>query len=338
MKKKNKGNFMKKKCLMTILITAMALSLSSCGQGKSDSESQTLDSSNSKESAGDTKKSDKDSSKTGTDSESAKADDQANSGTDADATENKVEIQVFIDSDLSYVMSKLSDAYSVNHPDVTITYNVDQSETLLTQIEEGQACDLYFSSIEQQMERLQNDKLIISDGYTNVVGNQLVVITKKGSGTAVSGIESLSSAGSIALATGNLSVGSYTRSAMVSLGMIQETNDLSAITSSEISEQLNGVLITDEDRVEKVLTAVADGSLEVGTAFYSNLCGYEDVLDVLEVVSNDDTGRILYPIAQIKNDQADEAEINAAKDFMDYVTSDEAATTFANCHFDTSVE
>lgn len=172
-----------------------------------------------------------------------------------------------------------------------------------------------------------------SDTYTNVAGDKLAVIKKKGSSLAVSNLEEFANAGSVALAGGNLSLGVYTRRAMVVSGMIMETDDLSTITAQEISEQLNGVIIQEKDSTDQILASVADGSCEVGCVLYSDLCGYEDSLDVVETLGNDYSGRIAYSIAQIKNDKASSEETAAATAFMDYIRGQEAASVFSQCHF-----
>ena len=49
-----------------------------------------------------------------------------------------------------------------------------------------------------------------------------------------------------------------------------------------------------EDNVSKVLTAVAEDPA-VGTTYYSDTYGYEDKLDILQTVSYDLTGDVIYP-------------------------------------------
>lgn len=48
-----------------------------------------------------------------------------------------------------------------------------------------------------------------------------------------------------------------------------------------------------------------EGSCEVGTTYYSDTYGYEDDLEILETVSYDLTGDVIYPIAQVVNKEAD---------------------------------
>lgn len=302
---------MKKKVIAVLLSAAMVFGLVACGDSSS---SDSVDSS-------------------AAESTSTKADAKADS-----SDEEETEIQVFIAASLNSVMTELADMYNEEHPNVKITFNADSSGTLMTQIEEGYACDVFFSAAQKQMDQLTNDGLVVDGTRADVVNNQVVVITRKDSGTKVTGLEDIANASGIALAGGSVPVGKYTRQAMVSLGMIQETDDVSTITTEEISEQLGGVEISEQDNVSKVLSAVVEGSCEVGTTYYSDTYGYEDDLDILEKVSYDYTGNVIYPIAQIKNDEATDAQTAAAADFVKFVLSDKAKAVFDAYYFDTNVE
>lgn len=249
----------------------------------------------------------------------------------------KTEIQVFIAASLNTVMTEIAQKYNETHPDVTITFNADSSGTLLTQIEEGYACDLFFSAAQKQMDTLQEDGLVLDGTRHNVVNNQVCVITLKDSGTKVTGLENLGDASSIALADGSVPVGKYTRTALMNLGVLPETEDPSVYTTQQVSEALGGVEISEQGNVSKVLNAVVEGSCEVGTTYYSDTYGYEDKLDILQKVSYDLTGNVIYPIAQVKNDEADSAETADAADFESYILSDEAKAIFQNYYFDTDV-
>ena len=255
-----------------------------------------------------------------------------------DEVSEETEIQVFIAASLNTVMTELAEKYNEEHPEVKIIYNADSSGTLMTQIEEGYACDLFFSAAQKQMDQLENDGFLVDGTRADVVNNQVVVVTLKDSGTAVTGLADLGEAESIALAGGSVPVGKYTRQAMVNLGMLPETEDVSAITTAEISEALGGVEISEQDNVSKVLTAVVEGSCEVGTTYYSDTYGYEEELDILETVPYDLTGNVIYPIAQVKNTEADEAQTKAAEAFLEYILSDEAKAVFDAYYFDTEIE
>ena len=255
------------------------------------------------------------------------------------AQEEPVEIQVFIAASLNTVMQDVKAAYEAEHPGVTIVLNADSSGTLLTQIEEGYECDVFFSAAQKQMNILQDtDGLVVEGTRHNVVNNQVVVVTRKDSGTSVTGLADIGNAESIALADGSVPVGRYTRVAMVALGMLPETDDPSVYTTQEMSDALGGVEISEQSNVSKVLAAVVESSCEVGTTYYSDTYGYEDELDILEKVSYDLTGNVIYPIAQVKNDLASDAQAAAAADFVEFVASDQMKPVFEGYYFDTNVE
>lgn len=296
---------MKKRILAMLLASVMVVGLVGCG-GSSDSK--------------DTKEETKT-------EETAKTDDA-----------EETEIQVFIAASLNTVMTELAEEYNKEHPEVKITYNADSSGTLLTQIEEGYECDIFFSAAQKQMDQLEKDGLVVDGTRANVVNNQVVVVSLKDSGTKVTGLENLNEASSIALAGGSVPVGKYTRQALVNLGTLNKVDDVSTITTQEISDALGGVEISEQDNVSKVLSAVVEGSCEVGTTYYSDTYGYEDKLDILQKVSYDLTGNVIYPIARVQNDEADEAQNKAADDFIKFITSDAAKAVFDSYYFDTNVE
>lgn len=251
----------------------------------------------------------------------------------------KTEIHVFIAASLSSVMEELKTMYNKDHPEVTITYSADSSGTLLTQIEEGFECDIFFSAAQKQMDTLEkDDKLVVDGTRANVVNNQVCVVKAKDTKTEVTGLEDLNKASSIALADGSVPVGKYTRQALVNLGTLPQTDDVSTITTAEVSKALGNVEISEQGNVSKVRTAVAEGSCEVGTVYYSDTYGFEDQLDIIQKVSYDLTGNVIYPICQVVNKEADDVQTAAAADFYKFVLSDEATAVFDKYLFDTNVE
>lgn len=290
---------MRKRILAALLAGVMVFSLAACSSGGS--SSQTADNGDSQEA-------------------------------------EETEIQVFIAASLNTVMTELAEMYNEEHPEVKITYNPDSSGTLLTQIQEGYECDIFFSAAQKQMDDLEADGLVAEGTRANVVNNQVVVVTLKDSGTSVTGLENIGDAESIALTDGSVPVGRYTRQALINLGMLPETDDPASITTEQVSEALGGVEISEQDNVSKVLTAVVEGACEVGTTYYSDTYGYEEDLDILQTVSYDLTGNVIYPIARVVNEEADEAQSAAADDFLAFILSDEAKEVFESYYFDTAVE
>lgn len=235
-------------------------------------------------------------------------------------------------------METLISEYNKTQPNVKLVGSYDSSGTLMTQIEEGASCDVFFSAAAKQMDQLEKENLLVEGTRHNIVNNQVCVVTYEGSNTEVTGLEDLNKASSIALADGSVPVGKYTREALVNAGILEKADDVSAITTQQVSEALGGVEINECANVGVVTSAVAEGSNEVGTVYYSDTYGLEDRLKVLQVVPYDLTGNVIYPAAQVVNKEADETEQSAAKDFVEFLTSDEAAAIFRNYYFDTEVE
>ena len=255
----------------------------------------------------------------------------------AEPAENTT-VNVFAAASLGAVMAELESSYEEANPGVDIVVNADSSGALLTQIQEGAPCDIFFSAAQKQMDELQDANMVVDGTRTNVVNNQLVVVTQPDSETAVTGLADIAKAGSIALADGSVPVGKYTRQAMISLGLLAKVDDPATITTQEVSEQLGGVEISEQGNVSKVLAAVEEASCEVGTTYLSDTVGHEDNIKILETVGYDVTGDIIYPVAQIVNQDADDAETAAAADFIAYITNDDAKALYQKYGFDTNVE
>ena len=335
---------MKKKCVCVLLSAAMAMTMfAGCGNKDQASAGETntvasADAEKSSETEGAEANADESS---GADMSATEAAEETSEAAETTAAEpfEATTVTVFAAKSLNMVMEELIAEYNKTQPNVSIVGSYDSSGTLMTQIEEGAACDVFFSAAQKQMDQLQDEDGLAVDGTRhNVVNNQVCVVTWKGSGTEVTGLSDIGKAKSIALADGSVPVGKYTRQAMVNAGMLNKVDDVSQITTSEIQEALGGVEINECANVGAVTSAVAEGSNEAGTVYYSDTYGLEDRLEILEKIPYDLTGDVIYPVAQIINKEADELEQSAAEDFINFLTSDDAKTIFQKYYFDTDVE
>ena len=225
---------------------------------------------------------------------------------DTVSSDEKISLTVFIAASLNDAMTELSNSYMEENPNVQISLNADSSGTLMTQIEEGAPCDMFFSAGQKQMDQLEKDGLLLK-------------ATREDS--------------SIALADGSVPVGNYTRKALIANGTLDGSKDSSVYTTQEVSDALGGVTISEQSNVSKVLQTVAEGSCEVGTTYLSNLTGYEDKVEVLEKVSTDLTGDITYPIAGVKNADASDAQVKAVNEFETYLLSTDSGEVFEKYGF-----
>ena len=248
------------------------------------------------------------------------------------------EIQVFIAASLENAFQDIIALYRDSQPNITVTYSADSSGTLLTQIQEGYECDIFFSAGASQIDTAESEGLAVEGTRVDLLRNEVVLITWKGSGTTVTGLENIGEASSIALADGSVPVGNYTRVALQNLGVLDSTLASNEITSEQISEALGGVEINECGNVSKVKEAVKEGSNEVGTVYYSDAYSVKDDVDIIEHISPDLTGTIAYPMVRIVNAEAGAAQTAAADDFFAFLQTPEAMEVFEAYMFVSNVD
>ncbi len=305
----------KKRLVFLCLAVAMAASMAACG-GTDDSQQDTNEPQ-----------------QNNADQTEPTTDDTATDPTDEGEALEAAEIQVFIAASLDNAFQQIIQLYNETQPNITVRTNADSSGTLLTQIQEGYSCDLFFSAATAQMDTLEADGLAMGGTRVDLLQNEVVLITWKDSGTKVTGMENLQDASSIALAGGSVPVGKYTRVILQNLGVLDNGLEAADITTEQVSEALGGVEINECGNVSKVLSAVAEGSNEVGTVYYSDAYSRIDDIEILEHVSTELSGDIIYPMCRVSNPEADEAITAAADDFYAFLQTDEVMEIFEKYMF-----
>lgn len=229
--------------------------------------------------------------------------------TAAAATGEKTEVYAFIAASLKNTMEKIKEDYEADHPDVTIIYNADSSGTLQKQIEEGAECDIFFSAATKQMKALEDGGFLEDGSVTNLLTNKIVLIKPAGMETKVTGFDNITEASSLALAGEDVPVGQYARQLFTNMGMLDK------VMAMEINEGAN---------VTAVLTAVAEGSNEVGIVYATDAASMADKVEIIAEADGSQIEPAVYPIGLVKNAEADEAQVKAAEEFKTYLTADEA--------------
>ena len=246
-----------------------------------------------------------------------------------------VDLSIFAAKSLNSVMDEICAAYTKEHPNVNFQNNYDSSGTLMAQIKEGVKCNILAGVA--QMDELQNGYeagSVVDDTRVDLLNNQVCLVTYKNSGTAVTSFADISKAKNMALADGTVPVGQYTRVALVNSKMVEgDASKPQDISDSDISKALGGLEINSCANVGAVASAVAEGANEIGTVYYSDTFGYENQLDIIEKLPNSLTGDVIYPIAALKGDNTTADELEAAKEFIAYLQTDEAMSVFEKYHF-----
>ena len=240
----------------------------------------------------------------------------------------ETEIIVFAAASMTETLTEIAGRYMTAHPDVTVVCNFDSSGTLKTQIQEGAPCDLFISAAKKQMDQLDIDAspevntegLDFVDSATRVdlLENRVTLAVPDGNPRGVESFDQLAEwlkEGDVLLAVGNsdVPVGQYTRKIFEYYGI-----DEAAVAGK----------LTYGSNVKEVTTQVAEHSVDCGIIYGTDAfsAGLSVVDEATEPMCR---GRVVYPAAVLKT----AAEPLAARDFLNWLQTDESAGVFASVGF-----
>jgi molybdate transport system substrate-binding protein len=310
-----------KKLIALMMAAMMVLGLASCGS--SDTSADTTETATVETEAAET---------AAAETEAAETPAAETEAAEAEA-EVLAETTIYVDiaASMSSSFEDIVALYATYQPNVTVALNAGSSGTLLKQIEEsnGIGHDIFFSAGKKQVKTLdEEDGLVVEGSTVELLQHALCLVTGNNSGTTVTGWDDISNAANMALCDGTVPVGKYSREAFVTLGILEGQDDNSAYTSDEISAAFGGIEINECADVAATAQAVAEGSNEIGTIYYTDWYDYEDQLTILAQDDGTLTGAIIYPVCQVNNADADEAELAATADFLAFLQTDEVLAIF----------
>ena len=233
----------------------------------------------------------------------------------SEAAGESVELIVFAAASLTETLNAIAETYSADHPGVTFRFNFDSSGTLKTQIQEGADCDLFISAGQKQMNQLDSTAsadvntegldLVDSDTRVDLLENKVVLCVPEGNDKGIDSFDDLAEhlkAQDILFCMGNsdVPVGQYT--------------------------QKIGV-ITYGSNVKEVTTQISEASVDAGVVYCTD--AYSAGLTPVDEATKEMCGQVIYPAAVLKN----APNADAAKAFLAYLQSTEAANVFAKVGF-----
>ncbi len=224
------------------------------------------------------------------------------------------ELTVFAAASLTETLTELKTAYEKDHTGVTITYNFDSSGTLLTQIQEGAACDLFLSAAPKQMNALEEAGGLLEGSRVDLLENQVVLCVPEGNPKGLDSFDALAQAlrqGDVLLAMGNsdVPVGQYTQKILAWYGLNEE-------------ELAAAGCITYGSNVKEVTTQVSEGSVDCGVIYATD--AFSAGLTAADSATAEMCGQVIYPAAVLKDSKNSEA----AQAFLDYLAAEEAMDVF----------
>ena len=198
---------------------------------------------------------------------------------------------------------------------INVEFNFAASSTLARQIEEGAPADIFFSADEAQMNRLAGNGLIDSATRRSRLGNSLVVVIPSDSAWHIKSANDLTNAAlkQIALADPKaVPAGVYAR-------LWLEKLRLWPVIEPKVVPTEN---------VRAALAAVASGNVDAGIVYKTDAAISKRAKIAYEVPPAEGPD-ISYPMALVKDSKQPEA----AKKFLDYLSSEEAGQVFTRYGF-----
>jgi molybdate transport system substrate-binding protein len=169
---------------------------------------------------------------------------------------------------------------------LTVNYNFAASGPLQQQIEQGAPVDVFISAATQQMDKLQNSNLLLTDTRRNLLTNNLVLIVPGNSTLGITNFRQLTNSNVKRISIGeprSVPAGRYAEEVFSKLGII---------------EQVRSKLVYGNS-VRNVLGSVESGNADAGVVYVTDAKISDRVKQVATAPSNLHSP-IVYPIAVIK--------------------------------------
>lgn len=217
---------------------------------------------------------------------------------------------------LTDAMKDLADRYENEHPEVKIVYNFGSSGALQQAIQNGGETDLFFSAAQKQMDALDKDGLLAEGTRKDLLVNEVVLIVPKEGGLDLADFSQVTAPEIKHIALGEpkgVPVGQYSEEVFTKLGILDAVK-AKAVYGSD---------------VRQVLSWVESGDAECGVV-YATDAAVSDKVKVAAKAPADTHKPIIYPAAALK----DSRHLEAAKDFLAFVSSDANRQVFETYGFE----
>lgn len=222
----------------------------------------------------------------------------------------ETEILVAAAASLEYAYEEeLIPMFEEENPGVTVKGTYDSSGKLQTQIEEGLEADVFMSAATQQMDALTEEGFIDGDSVTDLLENQIVLITTAENELGLAEFTDITKADTIAIGDpASVPAGQYAQEALTSLGIWDEVLAKSSLGTN----------------VTEVLNWVAEGSVQAGIVYATDAATTDNVKVIAQASEGSLAEPAIYPVGLVSAS----AHQEEAQAFLDFLQSDEAMAVF----------
>lgn len=222
----------------------------------------------------------------------------------------ETEILVAAAASLEYAYEEeLIPMFEEENPGVTVKGTYDSSGKLQTQIEEGLEADVFMSAATQQMDALTEEGFVDGESVTDLLENQIVLITSAENELGLAEFTDITKADTIAIGDpASVPAGQYAQEALTSLGIWDEVLAKSSLGTN----------------VTEVLNWVAEGSAQAGIVYATDAATTENVKVIAQAPEGSLAEPAIYPVGLVSAS----AHQEEAQAFLDFLQSDEAMAVF----------
>lgn len=246
-----------------------------------------------------------------------------------EAVEEKTELIVFAAASMTETLTKISELYKVENPNVELIFNFDSSGTLKTQIQEGADCDLFISAGQKQMNQLDIEAdpeintedldFVLEGTRINILENKVTLCVNETNEKEIETFDDLAEAlkaGNVLMAMGNndVPVGQYTQKILGFYGLNEE-------------ELAAAGVISYGSNVKEVTTQVLEGSVDCGVIYCTD--AFSAGLTVKDAATAEMCGQVIYPAAVLNVSKNEEL----AKEFLAFLQTDACMEIFEEVGF-----
>lgn len=228
----------------------------------------------------------------------------------------EADLNVSAAASLKDALTEIQILYKAEKPNVALSITFGGSGTLQQQIEQGAPADVFLSAAASNMNALKTKGLMIDSTIKNILENTLVLVLPSDSISTVKTLEEVKTSTDIKkIALGEpitVPAGKYAEQVFAFY------NALDAVKAKAVYGK----------DVREVLTWVESGNVDAGVVYSTDAYG-SDKVRIAATADNGTHDPIIYPAGVVKATKVPAA----AKDFVDFLSSDKAKAVFEKYGF-----
>ncbi|MDO5728570.1 MAG: molybdate ABC transporter substrate-binding protein [Actinomycetaceae bacterium] len=231
-----------------------------------------------------------------------------NGKAESEPASSTTELTVFAAKSLTKAFTQIDEEiFRQEHPDISIKFSFDGSNTLVKQIAEGAPVDVLATADQKNMDNAVEQDLV--EDVQPFASNVLTLIVPSGNPANITGLDESLDGTKLVVCAEGVPCGNATRTLAENLG----------VALSPVSEEKN---------VGDVRSKVEKGEADAGLVYVTDARSSGDKVEIIEVLGAEDVVNA-YPIALVKGTK----NSDAAKAFIATVLSPEGQKILADYGF-----